>query len=580
MAIIAYWNKNTIAGFAILLCLSVGAQPTDKQENPFEKIELGGNDQLKFDELFFQAEKQKNLGNLSEAEVLFKELYALNTTNATVCFELAQIYLVAENPSDAVYYAEHAYKIDKQNYWFAILLASAYRAAGESKKEVKIYEALIENDPTKENLYFELSNAHINAGDLKKAIKALGRTEAIIGINENVARQKKFIYLELGDVQGAVSEMDKLIRAYPDNLDYYGTLAKLYEANGFEKEAMEVYRKMLAIDPSDPRPNLDLALHYRDKKEITTSLVYLKRAMASPNLDIDRKIPVLLSLFDVASKDSIMAMEVDSIFASVLEASPQSPKAFAIYGDFLSKQNRAPESLKAYKTAIRLEGGERFQIWEQILLIQIQTQQYDSLVVYGPQAVELFPNQPLPYFFTGAAFNAIKQPKKALTYLEDGLAFTLGNASLKEQYYLQLAEAFYQVKEYDQSDTYFDRALALNPNSAATLNNYAYYLSVRKEKLDKALEMTVKSNALSPKNATFLDTWAWVLYQKKDFTEALTIMEKALALEAIPNPELLEHHGDILFELNQKDKAKMQWQKALDMGGEKEGLNKRLKKVS
>ncbi len=580
MAITAYWNKNTIAGFAIFVCLSVGAQPADKQENPFEKIELSGNDQLKFDELFFQAEKQKNLGNLREAEELYKELYTLNTTNATVCFELAQIYLVAEKPSDAVFYAERAYKLNKDNYWFALLLASAYRASGESKKEVKIYEALIENEPSRESLYFELSNAHINSGDLSKAIKALERTEAIIGINEDVVRQKKQIYLEMGDVKGAVSEMEKLIDTYPDNMDYYGTLAKLYEVNGFEDKALNIYNRMLALDPMDPRPNLDLALYYQDKKDIATSLVYLKRAMASPNLDIDRKIPVLLSLFDAASRDSIMAMEADSIFTSVLEASPQSPKAFAIYGDFLSKQNRSAESLKAYKTAIRLEGGERFQIWEQILLIQIQTQQYDSLAVYGPQAVELFPNQPLPYFFTGAAFNAIKQPNKALTYLEDGLAYTLGNASLKEQYYLQLAEAFYQVKQYNQSDTYFDKALALNPNSANTLNNYAYYLSVRKEKLDKALEMTVKSNALAPQNATFLDTWAWVLYQKKDFNEALTIMEKAMALEETPNAELLEHYGDILFELNQKDKAKMQWQKALEMGGEKEGLNKRLKKVS
>jgi tetratricopeptide (TPR) repeat protein len=579
--ITAPWSKYYLIGLLWVLCLWVQAQPTDKQENPFANTDLTGNEKLKFNELFFQAEKQKNLGNLREAEGIYLELYALNKQNATVSFELGQVYLASEQPIKAVEFAERAHKLDRENRWFTLLLVAAYRAAGEIDKEIKTHKKLIEQEPEQEGHYFELSNAYLRANELEKALEPLTETERFMGVNENVVRQKKQIYLQLGDVQGAVGEMEKLIAAYPQNLDYYGTLAKLYEANGFDEEAYQLYQKMLEISPEDPRPNLDLALYYQNRKESVKSIRYLKKAMASPQLEIDRKIPVLLSLFDLLNKDSVLMLEADTIFRSVMEATPTDPKAYAIYADFLSRQNRAEEALWAYKQAIQKEGGsERFQIWEQILLIQIQMQAYDSLAIYGPQAVELFPNQPLPYFFSGAALNALGKPTEALTYLEDGLVFTLGNAPLKEQFYLQLADAYHKLEQHEQSDTYFDKVLALNPNNASALNNYAYYLSVRNKRLDDALKMSIESNRIAPDNLVFLDTWAWILYQQKKYDDALIQMEKAVALSSNPDPEVLQHYGDILFALGKKEAARTQWQKALELGGDKEALDQRLKKAS
>jgi tetratricopeptide (TPR) repeat protein len=556
------------------------AQPVDEQENPFAEINLEGNKALHFNELFFLAEKEKNLGNLREAERIYKELYTLNTTNATVCFELAQIYLTDENGADAIYYAERAHKLKPENRWMTVLLANVYRHFGESKKEVAIFKELLEDDPNNVGNYYELALAYLNNNEPQKALKALDKTEALIGINEEVINQKKQIYLQMGDVQGAIDEINKLIEAYPNNLDYYGNLAKIYEVNGFEERAIALYEKMLVIDPEDPRPHLDLALYYRSRKNMEKSLFHLKQAMASPNLDIDQKIPVLLSLFDASAKDSTMSRQTEEMLASVVAASPDDPKAHAIYGDWLSRNNKGEEALVAYKQAIRLEGGGRFQIWEQILLIQIQMQKFDSIAVYGPDAVALFPNQPLPYFFTGAAFNALERPREALIYLEDGLGYAMGNTPLKEQFYVQLADTYHRLKQHPESDAYFEKALALNPKNATALNNYAYYLSVRKEKLDRALKLTEESNLLSPKNPVFLDTWAWVLYQKGQYGEALKKMEEVIALSSELDAEVRMHYGDILFALKRNQEAKEQWQKALETGGDKSELNQRLKKVS
>lgn len=579
MAISAYWTRSTL--FVLLLAsTALRAQPVDEQENPFAEVSLEGNEALQFNELFFLAEKEKNLGNLRDAEAIYKQLYTLNSTNATVCFELAQIYLTDERADDAIFYAERAHKLKPENKWMTVLLANVYRRFGESKKEVAIFKELLEEEPDEAGNYYELAMAYLNHNEPKKALKILDKTEELIGINEEIVNQKKQIYLQLGDVDGAIQEIEKLIAAYPNNLDYYGNLAKIYEVNGFEEKAIALYEQMLTIDPEDPRPHLDLALYYRSKKEHKKSLYHLKEAMASPNLDIDKKVPVVLSLFDASANDTAMRAQTENILASIVAASPEDPKAYALYGDWLSKNNKGEEALRAYKKAIHLEGGSRFQIWEQILLIQVQMQKYDSIAVYGPDAVALFPNQPLPYFFTGLAFNALERPSEALLYLEDGLGYAIGNVALKEQFYIQLADSYHRLQKHKESDAYFEKALSLNPKNATALNNYAYYLSIRKEKLERALKLTEESNLLAPNNPIFLDTWAWVLYQSGQHEEALKKIEEAIALSETVDAELRMHYGDILFALKRPQDAKVQWQKALETGGDKTALNQRLKKVS
>ena len=378
----------------------------------------------------------------------------------------------------------------------------------------------------------------------------------------------------------AISEQEKLIEAFPKQLDYYGQLAQLYSVNGFDEEAFGVYQKMLEVSPEDPRPHLDLASYYRGKKEFEKSLNHLKIAMASPELDIDKKMPVLLSLFEATDLDTSLDKEAYQILEDVISSDPKEPKAYSIYGDFLNRDGRGKEAIAAYRKATRLEGGNKYLIWEQILLLEVQYEMYDSLMLDGAEAVELFPNQPLPYFFAGVANAFNENYNEAISFLEDGVNYVIGNPQLKEQFYIQLADANHRLSNNEESDSYFEQALLINSRNPTTLNNYAYYLSVRGEKLDKALSMTEKSNRLSPANPTFMDTWAWVLYRKGDYKEALTKMEQLLQLTPSQNGEVLEHYGDILFKNNMVEKAIEQWKKAKELGGTTPEIDQKIKNQS
>lgn len=568
---IAGWSKITGVFLIFFMAVSLFAAGQDGKAE-----ELSRKERHKFNEVFFEAEKEKTLGNLKDALELYEKLYKMSPDNATVAYEMARILATEGEQDEAITYAEKAVELEPENKWFLLMLGSIYRNFQYNEKEIEVFENLVQLDSTNPDYRYELAMAYYGNGKMDEAIGELNSLENLVGINQEISNQKKEIYLQQEDLDGAVNEIKSLIKAYPRNVEYRGTLAQLYLVNGFEEKALQVYEELMAVAPEDPRPHLDLAKLYRTQGNFEKSLFHLEKAMKSPNLDIDEKVPVLLSLFEASFVDSALQRSAYMMLDSIMKQNPTNPKAFAIYGDFLSRDGRNEEALQAYLKATELEGGNRFQIWEQILLIEIQGQMYDSLIEHGPRALEMFPNQPLPYFFTGVALSMKGKYNEAIGYLEDGLIYVLGNPRLKEQFYSQLAEAYHRLGEGESSNEYFDKALALNSQNPTTLNNYAYYLSESGENLDKALELTEKSNNLSPGNPTFLDTWAWVLYQRGDYEKALDKMEKVLELGGGESGEVLEHYGDILFKNGRTDEAVAQWRLAKTLGGTSENIDEKI----
>jgi Tfp pilus assembly protein PilF len=147
---------------------------------------------------------------------------------------------------------------------------------------------------------------------------------------------------------------------------------------------------------------------------------------------------------------------------------------------------------------------------------------------------------------------------------------------LLSQFFSTLGEAYYRIKKYTESDNAFENALRKNPNDATTLNNYSYYLSERGDKLEKAAEMSAKSNNLQPGQPSYLDTYGWILYKQKKYTEAKEWLKKALDSGGGGNSTILEHYGDVLFQLGEIENAIAYWKKAEENGGASEKLKKKI----
>ena len=115
-------------------------------------------------------------------------------------------------------------------------------------------------------------------------------------------------------------------------------------------------------------------------------------------------------------------------------------------------------------------------------------------------------------------------------------------------------------------------------SNIGTLNNYAYYLSVERRDLDKAEEMSYKTVKAEPNNATYLDTYAWILFEKGNYAEARIYIDNAMKSDEEKSDVVVEHCGDIYFMTGDVEGALKYWKKALEMGSESKTLKEKIEK--
>jgi len=227
-------------------------------------------------EIYYEASKQKILGNYDKALELYKSGLELNPKDAAAMFEIASIYTDQGKITDALPYAENAVATDPVSKWYKILLVRLYQAQANYTEAGKIIDKLILAEPENIEYYEDQALNSIYQGDYKSAIKAYDQLEQKIGINEDISVQKQKIYVMMGKPEKAIEEIQKLSDAFPDETRYLEMLAEAYMAGGMYDKALELYNRILAIDPGNPYINISLSDYYRKQGDRVKSLEYLK----------------------------------------------------------------------------------------------------------------------------------------------------------------------------------------------------------------------------------------------------------------------------------------------------------------
>jgi len=212
-----------------------------------------------------------------------------------------------------------------------------------------------------------------------------------------------------------------------------------------------------------------------------------------------------------------------------------------------------------------------------MLLISNDLQDFKGIYTDAAKAIELFPSQPVLYGLKAVACLQLEKYTEAIDILNEGEQYLLDNKPLKIQFDLYRAEANYKLNKFEEAFKTYDEVISLDPENWMAMNNYAYYLSLRNENLQKAEELSGKVVHANPDNPTYLDTYAWVLFMRKDFSLAKFYMETAIKNGGDKNGVIVEHYGDILFMLGDKQNALEQWKKALGTGEGSALLSEKIK---
>jgi len=524
---------------------------------------LGDDDSLKIREYFFSGLKEKVSQRYDESAEYFSKILDLDPANDAALYELAKLYHAKNDEQEAELYARKAVTVNSENKWYWLLLADVYKKTNNLEQLVPVFDELIKLDPEQEDFYFDKANALYIRGKVKDAEHAYAAIEEKFGSSQELITARQRIYQKKGNPEKAASEIEKLIAADPNDLKNYFVLSEIYAKDGNNEQAMAILQKAKAIDAENPYLRLAMADQYIAQGNKEQAFSELKTAFGNSSLAIDPKVRIVLSFFpqfrdaDVRSKSTELAR-------IITEAHPSDPKSFSIYGDILFQDSKLNEAKASYKKALQLN-NQVYLIWEQLIRVEISQSDFDAAIADGEEALSLFPNQAPLNLYTGIAYAQKQRNDKAVLLFENASALETENKELQSQIFASLGDAYNALKRFKESDGSYEKALALLPDNAYVLNNYAYYLSLRGEKLSTAAEMAARANKLQPGNASFEDTYAWVLFRQKKYTEARSWIEKAIKTNANSGVQF-EHYGDILYYLGEKELAGKQWRMAKEKG--------------
>lgn len=534
---------------------------------------LSEQDQAKFAFNFIEGCKERMKGNIENAESLFKECLKIDPNSTAVKYELGNIYRFNGLYDTALKFGKECANEEPKNEWYQLLYIECLHNKRQFEEAADVYSRLIKNYPNRSEFYEGLAAEYMYAGNYEKSYKTYDELEKKFGQNEAFTLNKIKLLKQLKKNNEVELELKKLIQSNTNDARYYTYLAEFYQETGQNEKAMNTYQEILKIDPRNPMVHLAMADYYKSQNDKEKFFKEIKIAFENPDLDVDTKIKILVSYYELSETNAVYKQQAMDLCDITLKLHPLSADVHSISGDFLLKDKKIKEAREEYVKAIQIDKS-RFSLWQQLLAVEAELNAYKDLESHSAEAMELFPSNPMPYYFNGFANTQLKKFDAAIRALEDGIEFVYNDKPLLLEFYTNLGNAYNAVKNYTNSDEAFDDALKVNPDDASVLNNYAYFLSLRKEKLEKAEKFSRRSNELSPNNRSYIDTYGWILYQQGKYKEAEEWLGRAV--KSGSKSAISEHYGDVLFKLDRKEEALKYWQEAKSAGGGSELLDKKI----
>jgi tetratricopeptide (TPR) repeat protein len=509
----------------------------------------------------------------TRALTLLEQARDMQPENAGVYFALAQTQQKLNNADKALTYAEKAFLLDDNNRYYSELLAGLYQKKHNFGEAAKLYQLLAQKHPENDEYALELAAVYLQQDRYDDALHTYDRLEKSLGVNEEVSRQKQLIFLKQNRLEDAIREGERLVASDPSEVDYMVDLAELLLAHNRNEQAITWLEKILAVRPDNAQAHIMLADLYRRKGDLDKCNRELEVAFNDPNLDALTKARVLTSYMAMLTDDK--SKENALRFAqSLVDTNPQQPQACVLYADLLLQKADKRGARDMYAQAVRLDKSMK-EVWDRVLALDADLNQIDSLVAHSEEALEVFPNQANYWYSNGAALLMKRQYGRAIEALEEARKLE-GDGELAKEIEAQLGDAYNGAGQYRDSDAAYEASLKRDPANEHVLNNYSYFLALRKENLPRARELALKLVEKHPDNGTYLDTYGWVLFVSGDFKQARTWLEKAVQHNKGNSATIVEHYGDVLFHLGEKEKALEQWRKAKTMGQGNAQLDKKI----
>ncbi|MBP7821439.1 MAG: tetratricopeptide repeat protein [Saprospiraceae bacterium] len=530
------------------------------------KRDIVKESEVKLQEKFLEAQREKLIGNLEKSYKLVEEVYNEDKQNAAVAFELSQLASMLSNNEQALTYGELSVKLDPKNIWYAYHLADVYEELGKFNEAATLCGSYIKIYSTNEELYHRQAFYYSKANNPTAAIATYDLMEKKMGLNPEICKQRHSLYLIKGDAKNALNELQRLVKAYPDNTTYLQWLADYYVSTNDYNHALETYQKIISIDNTDTKAALFVAQSGVSQNKVPSNSEFenLKKIFANKGGDIDAKIARMLPFINEMDSNKSNPSFSDNVIelAQILcTTHPDNAKSYSIKGDVFFYANQLDSALVSYQAATKLDRNV-YTIWDQQMQIYGLKKDYASLYKKAQEVIDLFPNQVMPYIQSGLASIQMGKYKESIADLEQAQIMSSHNPKIQLEVLNLLALAYNNSGQNNKAIESYEKALKTNPKSYAIMNSYAFMLARRKNNLERSKELNATALSAEPQNPSMLATQALICFIEKDVAKAKTITEQAMKNGGEKNPILLELKGDISFSEGNINDALEFWNKA------------------
>ena len=527
----------------------------------------------KYIELFHEGLRFKQKNQLENALKIFESCILLQPNDDAAYFALASVAEKLNKNQSAIKALEHASKLDPSNLYYAEHLAEMLEQAGDYPKAIEHYKKLSKLFPSNANFYFSLGDCYIKLNRYKEAFETLTKIERVIGVSAAVTVEK-FKLLRAQKKDDAAEKL--LVEEYQKNPSDPTILVNLIDFY-FEKkkieEAFQLLKQLSISDPENGNVHLTLAQFYLQKNDKINCYKELKLVFDNLEVELDTKTQLIMYFIENQSK---IDNEVVDLTKKLVSIYPNEAKSHTLLGDVYMKIDKEVDALISFQNAVRLDPSKP-SIWQQVLIMEYQKQDFESLYKDGKNAISFFPLEANFFLLTGTAANQLNLFKEAIEVLQIGKEIVVKNPSLKAEFFALIGQSYFKLKQLKEGQEFFEKALDLNPNNQLNLNNYSYYLANEKLALDKAERMILQVLEQFPNDYHYLDTYGWILFQKGEFNKSLEYFTKAIDKNG-SEPLIIEHLGDVHAKLGKIESAVLFWKKAVEKGAKNKVLDQKIEK--
>lgn len=543
------------------------------QEMPADSVVL--QDMAKNAEYFSKGLEEKYNENYPVAIYNFEQALLYYNDDDASMYELSELYQLDGRNTEAFSMISRAAELQPDNKWYQIRLAKFCAKNGDYQSFIAIYDKLLENEPENLDYLESYINVLLLMGDYNKVIEKLAVIEEQLGKNEYIYLQRIQIYDEQGKKDKAIEEMEKLVDFMPENTHYRALLAEAYRKVNRDKDAYKQYLKIKEIEPDNQYINISLMDYYQSAGELDKAFEEFIAAIKNKNLDYETKAQIYDFWFQ--KQDGADAVDdAEEAGQAFIEMYPEKSIGYYIMATVYYNKKDYANAKDYYNMTLERE-AKNFAALYQLSLCYIELQDYQGLIETTDKAISFYPEQPLFYLFKGIGYFNIKDYENTVAILEKGRKLS-ANKDLTADFDTYIGDTYHLLNNKEKSHEAYDRVLRAKPDNIYVLNNYAYYLSLDNQDLEKALQMSAKTIKAEPKNPTYLDTYAWILYKLDRYDEALKYMNKVFKYDKNPQGINYEHLGDIQYKLGDTKNAMKNWKKAKKAGGEvSDFLDKKIK---